>query len=43
MLNLLVGPLVDIVGSSVKGFVETKNPTNVVTTLNVISFQYGYL
>ncbi len=24
MLNLLVGPLVDIVGSSVKGFVETK-------------------
>ena len=24
MLNLLLGPVVDIVGSSVKGFVETK-------------------
>ena len=22
---------------------QTKNPTNVVTTINVISFQYGYL
>ena len=24
MLNLLVGPLVDVIGSSVKGFVDTK-------------------